>query len=178
MHTFSLEHAWRQNCLSLPPQLHLVTKTDIQARSVAFLPLRSWNSKAAPPRNPAGDTTSHCCHPIVQSSLEAFPPFFIQHLKWAQPQLDVQSGCDAGVLRQEGKHCVVHSEQRDEKKSGFSQPPVEKVRRARLQIRTSEEQKLKGRISWFVTPSKYPIWFSFTNWIPSQKYCRKSHINS
>lgn len=65
---------------------------------------------------------------------------FIQHLKGAQAQLDVQPGCDAGVLRQEGKHCVVHPEQRDQKKSGFSQPPVDKARKARLQLQTSEEK--------------------------------------
>lgn len=127
-----------------------VTKTDIQARIMAFLPLRSWNSTAAPPRNPAGDTTSHCCHPNIHSSPEAFPWFY---LKRAQAQLDVQSGRDAGVLRQEGKHCVVHPKQRDQKKSGFGQPPVEKARKARLQIRTSEEQKLKRINNLIITPS-------------------------
>lgn len=80
-----------------------------------------------------------CIHFRFHSSLDAFPS--IQHLKGAQPQLDVQSGCDAGVLRQEGKHCVVHPEQRDQKKGGFSQPPVEKARKARLQI---EGQKGKA----------------------------------
>lgn len=77
---------------------------------------------------------------------------FIHHLKGAQPQLDVQSGCDTGVLRQEGKHRVVHPEQRDQKKSWFRQPPVEKARKARLQIWTSEE-KLKRRNNLIGTPS-------------------------
>lgn len=50
----------------------------------------------------------------------------VSHLKGAQAQLDVESGCYARVLRQEGKYGVVHSEQRDEEQGGFSQPPAGK----------------------------------------------------
>lgn len=55
----------------------------------------------------------------------------IQHLEGAQPQLDVQSGRDAGVLRQEGEHCVVHPKQRNKEQGGFSQPPDEKAKNKR-----------------------------------------------
>lgn len=49
--------------------------------------------------------------------------FLAPYLEGAQPQFDVKSGRHSGVLWQEGKHCVVHPEQRDEKQGGFSQPP-------------------------------------------------------
>lgn len=92
---------------------------------------------------------------------------FIRHLKGAQAQLDVQSGCDAGALRQEGEHCVVHPEQRDQKKGGFRQPPVERAGQARLQIRTSEEHwHYKMNLLFFRKPD------------PNSEYCRNCHINT
>lgn len=69
---------------------------------------------------------------------------FIRHLEGAQPQLDVQPGRDAGVLRQEGEHCVVHPKQRDKEQGGFSQPPDEKAKSERQDYR-SEHRKRAGR---------------------------------
>lgn len=46
------------------------------------------------------------------------------YLKGSQTELYEESGLCSRVFWQEGKHHVVHPEQRDEKQSGFGQSPA------------------------------------------------------
>lgn len=62
----------------------------------------------------------------------------VLYLKGSQSQLNVESGCHSGVLRQEGKDGVMHPKQRDEEQGGFSQPSKGKPFRE-TQSETSHE---------------------------------------
>lgn len=46
------------------------------------------------------------------------------YLEGPQAELDEDPGLCASVFRQKGEYHVVHPEQRDEKQSGFGQPPA------------------------------------------------------
>ena len=46
------------------------------------------------------------------------------HLKGTKAELDVESRCLSGVLRQESKYSVVHAKQRDQEQRGLGQPPA------------------------------------------------------
>lgn len=65
------------------------------------------------------------------------------YLKGSKTQLDVQSGRNSSGLRQEGEHCVVHPEQRDEEQGGFSQPP--EVNNNKWMIKTKDRRPVMWR---------------------------------
>lgn len=46
------------------------------------------------------------------------------HLEGAQTQLDEDPGLSSCVLREDGKHHVVHPEQGDEQQGGLGEPPA------------------------------------------------------
>lgn len=50
------------------------------------------------------------------------------YLERAKTELNEDPSLSSGVLRQEGKHHVVHPKQRDEKQSGLGQPPTHSLK--------------------------------------------------
>lgn len=62
-------------------------------------------------------------HGVISMSVDSLLLWF--YLERSQSQFDVKSGHHTRVLRQEGKHSVVHPKQRDEEQCGFSQSPTD-----------------------------------------------------